>query len=77
MAGEENWRLIVAQYKVTCTYSDSSKRSFETSDGSRAMREVGNLSYEEDQSKAITLEKDGDPIYSEKIKAYKPEKQSG
>lgn len=63
----------MANYKVTSEYSDKTKRMLETSDGKMAMMEVGNMMHEEDMDKMVMLEKDGEVIHKEKVKANKPE----
>lgn len=58
----------MAIYKMTVIDPDGSKRSFETTDGARAMNEAASCTYPEKELKTVTLEKDGDVIWSEKIK---------
>lgn len=66
----------MAQFRVSVKYQDGTVRILETSDGNRAMQEAASSSYEEDQPKSVLLEKDGDAIWNQKVKAYKP-KQLG
>lgn len=61
----------MASYRVVTVYKDGTKRTLETSDGSRAMNEAASATYRENQPKTISLEKDGEAIWSEKVKAYK------
>jgi hypothetical protein len=62
----------LAKFKVTCTYADGTERSMETDDDAAAAREAGSMSWEEDKAKTVTLTKDGEAVYSIKVKAYKP-----
>lgn len=60
----------MAKYLVTTSYEDGTKRMLETGDGGMAMREAANACYQEDKGKAVSLEKDGTSLFSEKIKPY-------
>jgi hypothetical protein len=64
----------MAQYRVITEYKDGSKKTLETTDGARAMQEAANVSYQEDQPKTVSLEKDGQTIWSESVKAWKESK---
>ena len=58
-------------YMVVTVYKDGTKRSLETSDGKRAMSEASGMCYSEEQSKKVTLTKNGTSIFSESVKSYK------
>jgi hypothetical protein len=61
----------MSSYKVSVKYADGSLRTFETTDGPKAMHEISSSTWEEDQLKTVSLEKDGESLFSEKVKAYK------
>ena len=61
------------QWKVTTEYEDGSKESLETADGSRAMNMASSATWEDDQAKTVTLQKNNEVIWSEKIAARKDE----
>jgi hypothetical protein len=61
----------LANYRVITKYKDVTTRTLETTDGSRAMQEASSCSYQEDQAKTVTLEKDGESIWSEQVKPWK------
>lgn len=68
----------MAKYRVAITYSDGTLRTLETTDGKRAMQEASSSFYEEDGvAKTVVLEKDGEAIWTEKVKAYKPTEAKG
>lgn len=56
-------------YMMTVAYDDGTKQTPETSDVKRAMNDTSSACWEEDQAKTVTLAKNGDAIFSEKIKA--------
>lgn len=64
----------MAKYRVVVDYTDGTKRTLETTDGKRAMQEASSSLWEEDAGKTVALEMDGDVIWQEKVKAYKPGK---
>lgn len=63
----------MSTYRVITEYKDGTKYILETSDGGRAMQEAARGSYQEDQPKAVSLEKDGTVLWTEKVKPYKAE----
>lgn len=67
----------MAQYRVVTEYKDGSRRILETKDGGRAMQEAASCTYQEDQGKTVTLEKDGETIWKEAVKPYKPMAAAG
>jgi len=62
---------MASSYRVIVDYKDGTKRTLETADGSRAMKEAAGACYEEDTAKTVSLEKDGETIWKEPVKAYK------
>jgi hypothetical protein len=61
----------MATFKVMTKYKDGTTRMLETKDGKKAMQEAASCAYSEDQSKTVTLEQDGETIWSEKVKSWK------
>lgn len=57
----------MARYKVIVDYTDGSRRTFETTDGPKAMQECASGTYTGDGGRTVSLEKDGETIWSESI----------
>lgn len=65
----------MANYIVKSTYTDGTVKTLETTDGKRAMQECSSACWNEDIAKTVTLTKDGESIYSEKVGTYKDEQK--
>lgn len=61
----------MSDYEIKAEYTDGTVKTLHTQDGKRFMDEASGFGYPDSVDKTLTMTKDGEVIYTEKIKAYK------